>query len=94
MHLGVAGTVSTLAAGRIHNDFAACISGRRIVGNRAALQLEGAMHGVQRGIQGPPNDGLGRVKMNLDGLLARRSCRQQTQAKEKDGCSKYSLATE
>ena len=93
VHLLVARMIAALAAGGIHNDFAAGVSGLRIESNAATLQLEGAMDGVQHVSQRPLDFGLGGIKINCN-LLCRHHRRQQQQPGEQgdtDTCATFGL---
>src|ERR1039458_10474686 len=53
VHFLVAGIIAALAAGGIHNDFAAGGAGLQVEGDAATPESESAMDSVQRSSQGP-----------------------------------------
>ena len=67
LHAFVAGRVSALAGGRVDQNFSLGHAGSGIEKELSALQLEGAMGGVQTAVQLPVNFGLRRVELRSSG---------------------------
>jgi hypothetical protein len=63
LHAFIARSVATRAARKVDHDFAAGFSSGRIEMDVAALQLEAAVHRVQRVMQGEIDFGLGRIQL-------------------------------
>ena len=61
VHALVARRAAALAAGGIDDEFAGCLAGLRVEAQRAALQLETPVDGVQQAAEGELHLGLRRV---------------------------------
>ena len=71
LHAFVAGRVSALAGGRVHQNFSLGHAGRGVEKELAALQLEGAMGGVQAAAKLPVNLGLRRIEQDFQAPILR-----------------------
>src|ERR1017187_6754938 len=81
VHFLVAGLIATLAAGGVHNDFAAGGARLRVECDAATLEFESAMDGVHGSSHRPLDFGLGGIEIDR-GLLRRHHRRQQRQPGE------------
>lgn len=68
VHFSVTCVAAGIAACDIDRDQPACLTGRRIEMNYSALQLEGAIHGMQDIAKGKSDGGLRRVKFKREVL--------------------------
>jgi hypothetical protein len=68
MHFAVAASISAIAARRIDNDCPACFTRRGIEPDRAALEFENSVDGMQNVPKGEGDFGLCSVKLD-DGFL-------------------------
>ena len=71
LHAFVAGRVSTLAGGRVHQNLSFGHSRFGVEKKLTALQLERAMDRVQAGAKLPVNFGLRRIEQDLQALILR-----------------------
>src|SRR5229473_1838042 len=85
VHFLVATVAATLAAGRIHNKLASGSAGSIVKLYAAALQTKVAVNGVERGIHGEVDFGMGWIKRESFLLRLRDPAREQReQDKESD----------
>src|SRR5258708_16919926 len=88
VHFLVATVAAALAAGGVHNKFASGGAGSIVKLYAAALQTKVAVNGVERGIHGEVDFGLGWIKRESFLLRLRDPAREQRKKNEECGMSK------
>jgi hypothetical protein len=86
MHFAVTRFVAALAAGDVHDDKAACLSGRGIEAHIPTPKLKSSMHRMEGRVQGKGNLAACRIQAQAHLLRASRCSNRNTQ-KQQGGCN-------